>query len=84
STCLDCARRPRGPGVQPGQPDPADPAPDQGRKGESTIQGDTVSTRSDMTVVERGQTHRIQSESEMRFVKSDCGKVKPFTAPRRP
>lgn len=52
--------------------------------GESTIKGDSVSTRSDMTIVERGQTHRMQSESEMRFVKSDCGDVKPIAPPKRP
>lgn len=46
-------------------------------KGEATLTGDTVTTRSDTTTVERGETHRIQSESEMRFVKSDCGDVKP-------
>lgn len=52
--------------------------------GESTINGDSVASRSDMTVVDHGQTHRIQSESEMRFVKSDCGDVKPIVAPKRP
>jgi hypothetical protein len=51
--------------------------------GESTIKGDTVSSRSDMTIVDHGQTHKVQSESEMRFVKADCGEVKPMVAPKR-
>ena len=52
--------------------------------GESTVKGDSVASRSDMTVVDHGETHRIQSESEMRFVKADCGDVKPIVAPKRP
>jgi hypothetical protein len=51
--------------------------------GESTIKGDTVSSRSDMTIVDHGQTHKVQSESDMRFVKADCGEVKPMVAPKR-
>ena len=52
--------------------------------GESTIKGDTIESRNDITVVDHGETHRIQSESEMRFVKSDCGDVKPIGAAKRP
>ncbi|MDE2368271.1 MAG: DUF3617 domain-containing protein [Burkholderiales bacterium] len=52
--------------------------------GESTLNGDSMTNRSDLTVVDHGQTHHIQSESEMRYVKSDCGKVKPMAAAGRP
>lgn len=49
--------------------------------GVSTVNGHSVTTRSDTTVVDHGETHRIQSESEMRYVKSDCGDVKPVGMP---
>jgi hypothetical protein len=52
--------------------------------GESTINGDSMINRNDTTVVERGETHRIQTESEMRYVKSDCGGVRPLGAPNHP
>ena len=52
--------------------------------GESTVNGDSVMTRSDTKVVDHGETHRIQSESEMRYVKSDCGDVKPMGMPSHP
>jgi hypothetical protein len=48
--------------------------------GEATMGHDSVKTRSDTTVVERGETHHMQSEMEMRYVKSDCGDVKPISA----
>ena len=47
-------------------------------KGEANFSGDSVSTRSDITTVKHGQTHRMQSETEMKFLKSDCGDVKPI------
>ena len=50
--------------------------------GESTFKGDSVANKSDITVVDHGQTHKIQSESEMRFVKADCGDVKPIAVPK--
>jgi hypothetical protein len=50
-------------------------------KGESTVEGDSILTKSDTTVQERGETHRIQSEMEMRFVGADCGNVKPLGGP---
>ncbi len=45
--------------------------------GESMMSGDTLTTRSDTTIVEHGETHHVQSEIEFKFVKSDCGNVKP-------
>ncbi len=48
-----------------------------------TVSGNTVTTRSDITSVERGATHRIQTESEMRFINSDCGDVKPRGEPKQ-
>jgi hypothetical protein len=49
-------------------------------KGEATTNGDSVSMRSDLTTKSATETHHIQSEMEMRFVKSDCGDVKPLAA----
>jgi len=49
-------------------------------KGETIQNGDTVSVNSDTTVVERGQTHQIHSEMELKFLSSDCGNVKPIGA----
>jgi hypothetical protein len=46
-------------------------------KGEATVNGDTVSMSSDLTTKSASETHHIQTEMEMRFVKSDCGTVKP-------
>jgi len=46
-------------------------------KGEATINGDTVSIRSDTTTKSAQGSHTIQSEMQMRFVQSDCGSVKP-------
>jgi hypothetical protein len=45
--------------------------------GEWTVGADKVTSRSDLTVVERGESHHVQSESEFRFLKSECGAVKP-------
>ncbi len=50
--------------------------------GESTISGDSVSTRSNMTMSTNGQTHQMQTETEMKFVSSNCGDVKPVSAPK--
>jgi len=50
--------------------------------GESIVSGDTVTTRGDTTFVEHGESHHVQSEMEFRFVKSDCGSVKPAAESR--
>ncbi|MBU6258711.1 MAG: DUF3617 domain-containing protein [Burkholderiales bacterium] len=52
--------------------------------GETTMSGDSMTNRSDVTVVDHGRTHRIQSVSEMRYLQSDCGNVKPMAAAGRP
>jgi len=51
-------------------------------KGEATISGDTVLTKTDMTTKSGDDTHQIQAETEMKFIKSDCGDVKPLKANR--
>jgi hypothetical protein len=48
--------------------------------GEMIRNGDQLSVNSDTTVVERGQTHQIHTEMEMKFISSDCGNVKPLGA----
>jgi len=45
--------------------------------GEAVISDGKVTTRSDMTFVDHGETHHAQSEFELKFLKSDCGNVKP-------
>jgi hypothetical protein len=45
--------------------------------GEAVMGEGKVTTRSDMTFVDHGQTHHAQSEFELKFVQSDCGTVKP-------
>ena len=50
--------------------------------GEAVMSEGKVTTRSDMTFIDRGQTHHAQSEFELKFVKSDCGNVKPMRDPK--
>ena len=45
--------------------------------GESTVNGDTVTTRVDMTVTDAQGRHTMQSESQMRFLGTDCQGIKP-------
>lgn len=45
--------------------------------GEAVVTEGKVTTRSDMTFVDHGETHHSQSEMEFKFIKSDCGNVKP-------
>lgn len=48
-------------------------------KGQSTISGDVITTRTDITSqAPNGTTHVMHNESEMRFVGPDCGDVKPM------
>jgi hypothetical protein len=48
-------------------------------KGESTATGDVISTRVDVTTRKgKGETHTMHSESEMKFLGSDCGDIKPI------
>ncbi len=50
--------------------------------GESIVGDDKVTTRSNTTVVDHGQTYQMQNETEFKFVKSDCGGVKPAEGPK--
>ncbi len=47
-------------------------------KGESTISGDTVTTRMDMATTDaRGNRHTMRSEIQMKYLGSDCKGIKP-------
>jgi hypothetical protein len=46
-------------------------------KGENTINGDTVISKMDMVTTEGGQSHTMQSESEMKYLGADCQGIKP-------
>jgi hypothetical protein len=51
-------------------------------KGESTVTGDLITTRSDMTMTRpNGPPRVMHSESEMKYLGSDCGDVKPPAPP---
>lgn len=45
--------------------------------GESTVSGDTVTSRMDMTVTDAQGRHTMQTESQMRFLGTDCQGIKP-------
>ncbi len=46
-------------------------------KGESLINGDTVTTRMDMAITDASGKHTMQTESRMSFLGSDCKGIKP-------
>jgi hypothetical protein len=47
-------------------------------KGESTVSGDTVTTRMDMATTDaRGNHHTMQSEIQMKYLGSDCKGITP-------
>ena len=47
-------------------------------KGESTISGDTVTTRMDMATTDnRGKRHTMQSEMQMKYLGADCQGITP-------
>lgn len=50
-------------------------------KGESTVSGDTVMTRTDMVATDASGRHTIQSESQMRYLGPDCRGIKPLARP---
>jgi hypothetical protein len=51
-------------------------------KGESTAAGDLITTRSDMTMTRANGPPRVMhSESEMKYLGTDCGDVKPPAPP---
>jgi hypothetical protein len=52
-------------------------------KGESTATGDVISSRVDVSTRKgKGETHTMHSETEMKFLGSDCGDVKPIPLPK--
>jgi hypothetical protein len=49
-------------------------------KGETTATGDVITSRVDMnTRKANGESHTMHNESEMKFLGSDCGDVKPIS-----
>jgi hypothetical protein len=51
--------------------------------GESTAAGDVIASRVDMNIRKgNGETHVLHTETEMKFLGSDCGEVKPFALPK--
>jgi Protein of unknown function (DUF3617) len=52
-------------------------------KGESTATGDVITSRVDMSTRKaNGETHVMHNETEMKFLGSDCGDVKPIPLPK--
>jgi len=52
-------------------------------KGESTVTGDMIASRIDMnTRKANGEKHVMHNETEMKFLGSDCGDVKPIAPPK--
>jgi Protein of unknown function (DUF3617) len=52
-------------------------------KGESTATGDVITSRVDMSTRKgKGETHMLHNETEMKFLGSDCGDVKPIPLPK--
>jgi hypothetical protein len=52
-------------------------------KGEAVASGDSITNRVDMTTTQSsGQTRTFHNETEMHYLGSDCGDVKPLTAPK--
>jgi hypothetical protein len=46
-------------------------------KGESIVSGDAISSKMDMTMTDARGRHTMQSESQMKFLGSDCQGLKP-------
>ena len=46
-------------------------------KGESVVSGDTISSKMDMTTVDAKGKHTMQTESQMKYLGSDCQGLKP-------
>jgi hypothetical protein len=52
-------------------------------KGSATVSPDLISTHVDMTARSaNGETHTTASDTEMRFLGTDCGEVKPPDLPQ--
>jgi hypothetical protein len=52
-------------------------------KGESTVSGNTISSRMDMTTTDARGTHTMQTESQMTYLGADCRGLAPVGAGRR-
>jgi hypothetical protein len=46
-------------------------------KGESTVSGDMVATRMDMTMTDAQGRHTMQNETQMKYIGPDCQGIKP-------
>jgi hypothetical protein len=46
-------------------------------KGDSTVTGDSISTKMDMTTSDATGKHTMQTESQMKYLGADCGGLKP-------
>ena len=46
-------------------------------KGDSTVAGDTITSRMDMTTSDATGKHTMQTESQMKYLGADCGGLKP-------
>jgi hypothetical protein len=52
-------------------------------KGESTATGDVITSRVDVSTRKgKGETHMLHTETELKFLGSDCGDVKPIPLPK--
>jgi len=52
-------------------------------KGESVSSGDLITTKMDATTHDAGgATHTMHTESELKYLGTDCGDVKPITPPK--
>lgn len=52
-------------------------------KGESVSSGDLITTKMDATTHDAGgATHTMHTESELKYLGTDCGDVKPMTPPK--
>jgi len=47
-------------------------------KGESVIDGDQITAKAEVVTTMAGATHTMESETEMKFIDSDCGDLKPM------
>lgn len=52
-------------------------------KGESTVSGNSISSRMDMTTTDARGTHTMQTESQMTYLGADCRGLAPIGAGRR-
>ena len=52
-------------------------------KGEMTVTGNSVTSKTDLTTKDpQGVTHQMHNESEMKYLGTDCGDIKPLEPPK--